>query len=201
MTDLFQDRAEDYDDRPVPVQISTGVFEALQRADVLDPDLTVLDFGAGTGLVSTKIAAHVGHILAVDVSPAMLAKLAAKPELDGKVEVFCQDILDEPLGRQADLVVSAMAMHHVQDTDRLLRTLLAHTRPGGRVALADLDQEEGDFHPADVEGVHHHGFDRDDLAARMERAGFADVQFQTATDVERDGRRYPVFLVTARRPG
>ena len=49
--------------------------------------------------------------------------MKAKPELVGKVEPVCQNILEVPLGRRVELIVSAMAMHHVEDTAALARTL------------------------------------------------------------------------------
>ncbi|MCB9575362.1 MAG: methyltransferase domain-containing protein, partial [Kofleriaceae bacterium] len=87
MADLFQDKARDWDDRPVPAQISAGVFAAIEQRVPLRDDATVLDFGAGTGLVCARIAPRVGKVLAVDISKAMLEQLAAKPELAGKVEI------------------------------------------------------------------------------------------------------------------
>lgn len=200
MPDLFHDKASDWDTRPVPQQISEGVFRALTAAVPLAEGLTVLDFGAGTGLLAGKLASQVKRILAVDVSPAMLAELAKKPELAGKAEIVCANIVETPLGRTVDLVVSAMAMHHVEDTRALVRALFAHLAPGGRVALADLDAEDGSFHPAGAEGVFHGGFDRDALGGLLREAGFSDVQFSTACEVVKESRKYPIFLVTASKP-
>lgn len=197
--DLFADKADDWDTRPFPVQISEGVSAALLARVPLTPDLTVMDFGAGTGLITGHVAPHVKQVLAVDVSQSMLDKLAAKPELQGRVEVHCQDILDTPLDTPVDLVVSAMAMHHVEDTAALFRALHDQLTPGGRVALADLDTEDGTFHPPGMEGVFHHGFDREALGALLTDAGFTDVVFETATEVDKDDQRYPIFLVTAVR--
>ena len=197
MQDRFEDKAADWDARPIPQQISEGVYGALLRSLELTPTLTVMDFGAGTGLVCTKIAPHVGRLLAVDISRAMLDQLARKQELHGKVEVFCQDIVASPLGRQVDLIVSAMAMHHVEDTRALLRALHAHLVPGGRIALADLDAEDGSFHPPDIEGVYHAGFDRDGLAKLLAEVGFSAPTFVTACEVTKEDRSYPIFLVTA----
>ncbi len=198
MTDLFHDKAAEWDTRPVPAQISQGVVQAMLARVPLSPDLVVMDFGAGTGLLGGGLAPHVGAIHAVDISAAMLAQLAAKEALRDKVTVHCQDILAAPLDVDVDLVVSAMAMHHVQDTAALLRALRAHLRPGGRVALADLDAEDGSFHPPGTEGVFHAGFDRDALGRLMAEVGFVDVAFDTATVVHKEGRPYPIFLVTAR---
>lgn len=197
MTDHFAEKAHDYDERPVPQQISQGVFAALERRVKLSPELTVLDFGAGTGLVCGRLAPHVARIHAVDISAAMLAKLAGKPELAGKVDVHCQNLLEAPLDVKVDLVVSAMAMHHVEDTRAMLQALHDHLVPGGRVALADLDLEDGDFHPPDTEGVFHRGFDRDALRGLLEEVGFRSIEIDTATEVEREGKRYPIFFATA----
>lgn len=199
-TDLFHDKAADWDSRPTPAQISEGVSAAMKAHVPLSPRLTMMDFGAGTGLVSGKLAPHVGRVLAVDISQAMLDQLVKKPELAGKVEVFCQDLLVAPLERKVDLVVSAMAMHHVEDTRALFLALYAHLVPGGRIALADLDTEKGDFHPPETVGVFHAGFDRGHLVALAQEAGFTDATCRTACEVTKDGRRYPIFLLTALKP-
>jgi SAM-dependent methyltransferase len=201
MADTFAERAADWDTRPVPMQISEGVVRAIRSGVRLSPDLTVLDFGAGTGLVGGRLAASVGHVHAVDVSPAMLAQLEAKEELRGRVTTHCQDIVHAPLPLTVDLIVSAMAMHHVQDTAALMRSFYQHLRPGGEVALADLDAEDGTFHPPGMEGVFHAGFDRDALGGLLVDAGFVDVRFETACDVQKEGKVWPVFLVTAHKPG
>lgn len=199
VTDLFKDKAEDWDTRPVPARISEGVGAALLAKVDLRPDMRVMDFGAGTGLICAQVAPHVQTVYAVDISSAMLDQLAAKPGLRGKVEVFCQNILDTPLGRPVDLVVSAMAMHHVANTSQLLETFARHLEPGGQLALADLDREDGTFHPAGAQGVFHHGFVREDLRALLATSGFVDIEFVTALEVVKDGKPYGIFLVTATR--
>lgn len=197
MTDLFREQAKEWDQRPIPQQISDAVVSAVRDAVPLRSDTVLLDFGAGTGLLASKLAPHVGQVIAVDVSEAMLTQLANKPELQGEVEIVCRDLVVSPLDRRVDAVVSAMAMHHVRDTHTLLARLHANLVPGGRLAIADLDTEDGTFHPPGVEGVFHAGFDRDALRALLEDVGFSDVRFTTACEVHKEARAYPVFLVTA----
>ncbi len=200
MTDLFEDKAAEWDARPVPQQISEGVVRAMNEAITFDAGQTVMDFGAGTGLVASKIAARVAKVIAVDVSPAMLEQLAKKPEFGTKLSTRCQNIIDSPLDEKSDVIVSAMAMHHVEDTRALVRALFAHLRPGGKIALADLDTEAGDFHPPGIEGVFHHGFDREKLGVLLTEAGFVEASFRTACEVTKESKRYPIFLVTATKP-
>ena len=197
-TDRFSDQAADWDERPVPQQIAQGVGRALRERVSFSPGDHVMDFGAGTGLIAQQLAALVDHVHAVDVSAAMLERLTAKEGLRGKVTGHCHDLLAAPLGIQVDAVVSAMALHHVADTASLLRALRAHLRPGGWLALADLDAEDGTFHPPGTEGVFHAGFHRDALGALLAAAGFAEIVFDTAVVARKDGRAYPIFLVTAR---
>lgn len=199
MTDLFEEKAEDWDRRDVVRELSEAIGSAMVEQVPFAPDMSVMDFGAGTGLITAQVAPRVGQMVGVDTSPAMLEKLAAKPELHGRVETVCQDILEQPLARTFDAIVSVMALHHVEDTDRLIETFARHLKPGGWLALADLDTEDGTFHPEDVEGVYHHGFDRKALGERLERHGFEDVRFLTAHTVQREDGTYPVFLVTARK--
>ncbi|MFT5434787.1 MAG: putative TPR repeat methyltransferase [Myxococcota bacterium] len=197
MTDLFKDKAVDWDERPVPTRISEGVGAALLKAVILSPDMHVMDFGAGTGLLASHVAPHVERIYAVDISAAMLEKLAAKPSLQGKVKTVCRDILKTPLGTSVDLIVSAMAMHHVADLGQLVQAFADHLPTGGVIAVADLDSEDGSFHPSNVEGVFHDGIDRETLRDHLKASGFGDIDFVTAVTIDKNEKRYPIFLVTA----
>ncbi|MGD8617529.1 MAG: class I SAM-dependent methyltransferase [Gammaproteobacteria bacterium] len=197
MSQYFDQKAADWDADERRKQLSSAIGSSILANVSLHDRMEVLDFGAGTGLISAHVAPRVRKIVAVDTSQAMLATLAAKPELRGKVEPVCVDITETPLGARFDLLISAMAMHHVPDTAVLIQTFADHLKPAGRLALADLDTEDGSFHPDETAGVFHHGFDRGELQAMLEMRGFVDIHFFTAHTVMKDEKRYPVFLVTA----
>jgi 2-polyprenyl-3-methyl-5-hydroxy-6-metoxy-1,4-benzoquinol methylase len=197
MADLFEEKAKEWDVNDMVRQLSTGIGSTMLKRVGFQPDMEVMDFGAGTGLISGQVASKVGKITAVDISEAMLEKLAAKPELKGKVRTVCQDITRQPLDEKYNVIVSAMAMHHVEDTGNLARTLAVHLKPHGKVALADLDKEDGTFHPEGTEGVYHSGFDRDAMQSILQKNGFNNIEFVTAHTVNKEDRQYPVFLVTA----
>lgn len=199
MTDHFAEKSGNWDERPVPTQISQAVGQLLEGMD-WEGSMRVMDFGAGTGLIAASVAPHVSRIVAVDTSPSMLEALAAKEDLQGKVECRCQNILESPLEERLDAIVSAMALHHVEDTEALAARFSEHLKPGGLLALADLDREDGSFHEPGTEGVFHQGFDRMALQSTLEATGFEDVHFVTALEIEKEGKGpFTVFLVTARR--
>lgn len=199
MGDLFAEKAGDWDKRDRVRALSRDIGRAILAHMDFHHGMEVMDFGAGTGLITSQVAPLVARIVAVDTSEAMLEQLMAKPELAGKVEPVCRDITTQPIPGRFDVIMSAMALHHVPDTRLLMQRFAEHTEAGARLALADLDQEDGTFHPADAQGVFHHGFRRERLAELLEEAGFEEVWFTTAHTVKGDARDYPVFLLTARR--
>ncbi len=197
MTDLFQEKAKNWDGNDRSKQLSAGISECILKNVALNDRMSVLDFGAGTGLISAKIAPYVEKIIAVDVSEAMLEKLNSKLDLKDKVEVLCQDITVTPTGEQYDLLMSAMAMHHVKDTDNMIKQFGMHLKPGGKIALADLDTEDGTFHSQGTEGVYHNGFNRRQFEIILKKYGFINIRFETALNFKSEHGSYPIFLALA----
>ena len=171
MTDLFNEKAKDWDANEMRTMLSSAIGLSILAHVSLHEQMRVMDFGGGTGLISSQVAPLVKKIVAVDISEAMLNKLVAKPELQNKVEIVCQDIIEKPIADNFDLIMSAMAMHHVKDTSKLIQRFSEHLSPGAFIALADLDKEDGSFHPEDSEGVFHLGFKRNELQIILEKYG------------------------------
>jgi len=197
MSDLFDEKAKDFDTNDMIKKLSSAIGFSMLEKIPLHGKMDVMDFGAGTGLISSHIAPLVNKIIAVDISQAMLEKLIAKPELHGKVEAVCQDIINNPIDADFDLIMSAMALHHIADTNEIIGIFSKYLKSGGIVALADLDKEDGSFHPENTEGVFHSGFERDELQTILESNEFEKIQFSTAHTINGETKDYPVFLVTA----
>jgi SAM-dependent methyltransferase len=165
--------------------------------------VSALEIGAGTGLLGLALAGEIGDLVLTDPSAGMREVAAEKIRRQGlrSVRVATFDITADtaPPGT-FDLVLALLMLHHVNDTGALLRAAHDVLEPGGHIAFADLDQEDGTFHDADAEGIHHKGFSRAALGALAASAGFDEITFRDATEIERDGRWYPLFLLTARRP-
>lgn len=98
--------------------------------------------------------------------------------------------------------MSAMTPHSIPDTDHILHVFHDLPKPGGWLAIADLDREDGSFHGPEVDV--YHGFDRAALATKAKAVGFAAPTFDMVFSIDKgmgDARRsYPAFLMTCQRP-
>ena len=202
----FNTIASEWDSDPGRVLMAQKVARAMRAALAPTGQERALEFGAGTGLVTLLMAPKFAHVTALDSSAGMLDVLRQKCEKKqlSQVETIEGMVPDQIPDARYDLIYSSMTMHHVEDVPALLKTLADHLTPGGRVALADLDTEDGGFH-REAKGVVHHGFARGAFGDWLRDAGFADVQFSTAFTVQRasdDGtvHEYPIFLAIASKP-
>ncbi len=201
MTNSFDERAKTWDEQPRRVQLANDIFAALERQVPLQRDWTVLDYGCGTGLLALALVPRVRRVVAVDSSPGMLGVLGQKARAArlSNVEPLLADFSKDPLpAGPFDLIASAMTLHHVADVAALLLKFFALLAPGGFLALADLDAEDGSFH-GHTDGIFHFGFGRGAFTNQLAAAGFEKIQFTTAARIAK-ARGYSIFLATARKP-
>jgi cyclopropane fatty-acyl-phospholipid synthase-like methyltransferase len=200
-TEHFDQAAATWDLTERRVALAHAVAEAIAARVPLSKQQSVLDFGCGTGLVTLKLGPRVGAMTGADTSPGMLETLAGKARAQGFSLNLVPLALDgtTDLGGPYDLIVSSMALHHVPDVPGLFHQFERHLRPGGQVALADLDEEDGSFHEGSM-GVHHLGFPRTKIQTWLEAANFQEIRLETATVTRKGEQDFPVFLATARRP-
>lgn len=196
----FDERAATWDDDPGKVASAARAAAAIRQALRLHRSTRLLEYGAGTGLVSQALGAAVGQVTLVDTSAGMRSVMEGKIAAGAitNARVWDVDLAVEPAPEeQFDLVVTVMALHHVSDRPAVLSKFAELLVDGGHVAIVDLEQEDGSFHGEGFAGPH--GFDPVDLTAQLESAGFTDVGFERCDEVIRHGVPYPVFLATGRR--
>ena len=200
----FDAKAQEWDNDPVKLERAAAVAAAIRNRVRLSPDLSALEYGCGTGLLSFALSRELGSITLADSSAGMLAVLREKIAASGAdhLRPMRLDLTVDPLpAERYDLIYTLMTLHHVSDVDRILRDFHALLRPDGALCIADLDREDGSFHGAGFDG--HHGFEREALRDRLARAGFGEIQFDTCYMMRKSqgegAREYPVFLAVARK--
>lgn len=201
----FDSRAKTWDDDPMKTARADAVAREIRAQVALEPQLTALEYGCGTGLLSFALREHFKHITLADSSSAMLAVLDEKIRSGAiaNMTALRLDLAIDPLPNQRfDLIDSLMTLHHIEDTDGLLRALYALLKSPGYLCLADLDREDGSFHGADFSG--HQGFDRQTLQRQASEAGFRNIRFSTVFTIRKavasgGEKDFPVFLMVAEK--
>jgi ubiquinone/menaquinone biosynthesis C-methylase UbiE len=199
-SDDFDQKAATWDADPAKVERAAAVARCVAAAVPLDRSMRMLEYGAGTGLVTQALRDAVGPVTLADTSSGMREVMRAKIDAGSIVdaEVRALDLAaDPPPDEHFDLIVTVMTLHHISDLDTVLAAFAQLLTPGGHLCIVDLEEEDGSFHGEGFAG--HHGFRRSDLAAQLATHGFDDITFADCHEMVRDGVRYPLFLATGRR--
>ena len=196
-TERFDRAAASWDEKPRRVRLAQVIAGAIGSAVPLCRDMTGLEYGCGTGLVTLALAEQVGLMYGLDSSGGMIAVLEDKiSALEvTNVTAFHGRLQDRPTV-PLDLIIMSMTLHHIEESQELLAQCYDRLQPGGFLAVADLEAEDGSFH-GDNDGIAHFGFDPDVLHGQMVQCGFSRGQAQTIYTIGRNDHQYPVFLLTA----
>ncbi len=195
--DNFKHKSKSWDMNSRRVKNAEAIAKLIVKNINLREDMKLMDFGAGTGLLTYFIAPFVSKITAIDNSPSMLLEFKNKAsEFKCKTETIEKDLSMETIDAKFDGIVSSMTIHHLEDTTALFKKLYNMLDSGGFIAIADLDSEDGSFH-SDNTGVYHNGFNREVLKNIAKDAGFKDVKFDLASKIEKPHATFTVFLMTA----
>jgi len=158
----------------------------------------ILDAGCGTGRLTRDLleALPDGQVTALDVSTNMLlvAEKHLAPEFGSRVRFVHANLQHLTFDREFDGIFSTASFHWVKDHDQLFAGLFRALRPGGWLCAQCGGAHNLDHFFPRVEALlaaepyrpHLEGFespwefaDASTTAARLRRAGFADIETST----------------------
>ena len=103
-------------------------------------DWQVLDVATGGGHTAFKLAPHVAHVIATDITSEMLVNTTKGAAERGLANVMTETADAENLpfsDAQFNVVTCRIAAHHFTDNGRFLSECARVLKPGGRLALVD----------------------------------------------------------------
>src|ERR687898_3216704 len=124
-------------------QIKAAELEVPELAKLLDlkPGMNVADVGAGFGAWTVRLAKFVGpsgHVYATDIGSAQLAALRDYAKREGLTNVTVIEGAARTTNLPAlccDAILLRDAYHHLTEPEKILASLAAALKPGGRLAV------------------------------------------------------------------
>ena len=202
----FDQEAAVWDENPSRVKLAQDIGNTILKQKIVTPDMDVMDFGCGTGLLTLQLQPLVHSITGIDSSQGMLDILNHKITNQQLVNIKTK-LIDveqgQPLTGNYQLIVSSLTLHHIKEIKPLVAQFYQVITPGGFLSIADLDSDDGQFHE-NTAGVFHSGFDRAAMHKYFSEAGFDDIKATTAASVmkpvlNQGTRQFTIFLMTGRK--
>jgi tRNA (cmo5U34)-methyltransferase len=201
----FDIKASGWDENPIHHARSEAIAKEMLRLLPIKKEMSAMEFGAGTGILSFMLKDFLNDIILMDSSTEMVnvanKKIDSTSAKNLKTIVF--DLEHETYsGKPFDLIFTQMVLHHVRDIEKLFGNFYKILKPNGFIAIADLYTEDGSFHDEGFSG--HNGFNVEDLTLTLNKCNFrvstAEQCFTINRKIsEKVTNQYPVFLLIANR--
>lgn len=159
--------------------------------------LNVLELGCGTGLLGSHFISKDSKLIGVDTSTGMLAVFDEKFKNNNNVQSMNLNLEEEnfPLSHKFDLIISSMAFHHLKKPEEMVLKLKNLLTAHASLAIIDLDEEPGNFHPDPKNmGVFHFGFSNKTLKNWGKEAQFSQTSISIIDEIKKESGEFPLFL-------
>jgi ubiquinone/menaquinone biosynthesis C-methylase UbiE len=201
----FNDYAKTWDSE-IRINRAATIANEISSSICINENLSAMEFGCGTGLVSFNLYDRFKSITLVDSSKGMIDILnskIAKYEVTNMVAYNLDLSINSSLDIKYDVIYNSMVLHHIHDIISITKKFNKLLNKDGYLCVVDLDEEDGSFHKNEHEFDGHNGFNQVDLKQILVNSGFKDVESNTFYYDEKtiDGEKikYSLFLMKARK--
>ncbi|SHJ28364.1 Ubiquinone/menaquinone biosynthesis C-methylase UbiE [Clostridium cavendishii DSM 21758] len=201
----FDDYAKNWD---TDKRINRAKIISKEIIDLIDINntSTAMEFGCGTGLISFNLYDKFKNITLIDSSKGMIDVLNSKIHeykvgnmIPLKLDIFNEEALDKTF----DVIYNSMVLHHIKDTQVIIKRFYELINKDGYLCIVDLNEEDGKFHKEYPDFDGHNGFNQEKLKGILSSEGFRDIESKTffydKKIIDGEEVNYSLFLIKAKK--
>lgn len=193
MNNEWDEYAEGWDIDDSVQEYADKAFDALSGVINID-DLSVFDFGCGTGALTQRLSPRVKEIVALDGSSEMVKQLAKKNlgNVSSIAGFLTQDLIDSDplLANKFDLIVASSVCGFLPDYEMTLGLLKSLLKPGGIFVQWDW------LSPDDASGM---GLSEARVLRALEANEFSGIQIKTPFEMSSQKGTMTVLMAVGKR--
>lgn len=176
----FKGRAQNWDS-DARIQRSEIIANKICEMVGNSKDSSVLDYGCATGLIGFNLCDKFRKVTLMDSEKEMLDVIHEKIETNKISNVFpvLKDLTKEDCEEKFDVIYTSMALHHIIDTEKMIKKFYDLLNENGTLCIIELDKEDGSFHMNEKQFNGHNGFEQKYMQEILKNSGFSNIKSET----------------------
>jgi len=157
----FKGRAKKWDNDAM-IKRAEVVAEKISELIGNQKENSAMEYGCATGLISFNLVDKFKNITLMDSEEEMINVVKEKIDeyqttnvvpinIDLENEIYTEE--------KFDIIYTSMTLHHILDTENIIKIFYNLLNKNGILCVVDLDKEDGSFHINEKDFNGHNGFE------------------------------------------
>ncbi len=135
---------------------------------------TVADLGCGTGALAMELSRHVGQVIGVDNTPAMLDAARERIGAVDNIDLRQGDLESLPIeDGECDAAMMVLVLTYLAEPASALVEMARVLRPGGKAVIVDVMRHDREAFRREM-GQQNMGYDPAEVCGLLEQAGLTE---------------------------
>ncbi len=175
------------------------LFGSQSLLALLPSDWTVADLGCGTGALAFELSRHVGRVIGIDNTPAMLDAARQRTVGSNNIDLRSGDLESLPIGDdECDAAMMVLVLTYLAEPASALAEMARVIRPGGKAVIVDVMRHDREAFRREM-GQQNMGYDPGEVCVLLEEAGLTSPSC-TPIPPHPDAKGPALLLCTANKP-
>lgn len=177
----FEGRAKDWDNDS-RLKRSKIVSEKINEIIKNEKYNSVMEYGCATGLISFNLYDKFKKLTLMDSEKEMIKIVKEKINKYKKENIFpiqinlMNELYEE---EKFDLIYTSLTLHHIPDTEKIIKIFYNLLNENGMLCIVDLDKEDGSFHINQKDFNGHNGFEHKYMENIFKSVGLSNIKSDT----------------------